>query len=180
MFRRFPLVILGLGLIASVPAHAQPTDRATIAAVEEQWKSITGYITQVAEETSEADYAWKPVATVRSIGEMIGHVAGAQYLICAAALGDPPRDEDEVERSAKTKAALVAALKASNDYCAKAYAQADAGLQAKTNLFGSESTRFGALVLNATHNGEHYGNLITYLRIRGEVPPSSRPPADGN
>lgn len=179
MSHRLSLAILSLGLIATLPAHAQ-SGRASIAAVEDQWKGVTGYLTQVAEETAEADYAWKPTASVRSIGEMIGHVAGAQYLICAAALGDPPRAEDEVERTAKTKAALVAALQASSAYCARAYAQTDAGLQAKTSLFGSENTRFGALVLNAVHNGEHYGNLITYLRIRGVVPPSSRPPGGGN
>jgi hypothetical protein len=34
--------------------------------------------------------------------------------------------------------------------------------------------RFQAVTLNATHNGEHYGNLITYLRMQGIVPPSSR------
>lgn len=174
MRHRNTILTLGLTLGLAFPAGAQ--ERAAIGAVEEQWRSITGYLTQVAEETAEADYGWKPTESVRSIGAMIGHVAGAQYLICAAALGDPPRDEDEVERSATTKAALVAALKASTEYCARAYAQADRALMAGTSLFGGENTRFGALVLNATHNGEHYGNLITYLRIRGIVPPSSRPP----
>lgn len=180
MPRCFSLAILSLGLFAVVPAHAQSADRSSIATVEAQWKQLTEYLTQVAEETSEADYAWQPVETVRSIGEMVGHVAGAQYLICAAALGDPAPDEDAVERSAKTKAALVAALKASTTYCAKAYAQTDKALQAPTEVFGESSTRFGALVLNATHNGEHYGNLITYLRIRGVVPPSSRPRSPAN
>ncbi len=180
MRRRFSFATLSLGLIAAVPAHAQSSDRASIATDEAQWKQLTGYLTQVAEETSEADYAWKPVETVRSIGEMVGHVAGAQYLICAAALGDPAPDEDAVERSAKTKAALVAALKASTDYCAKAYGQTDQALQAQTEVFGQSNTRFGTLVLNAIHNGEHYGNLITYLRIRGVVPPSSRPQSPSN
>jgi hypothetical protein len=41
-------------------------------------------------------------------------------------------------------------------------------------MFGMKTTRLGALVLNATHNGEHYGNLVTYLRINGMVPPSSQ------
>ena len=35
-------------------------------------------------------------------------------------------------------------------------------------------TRFHALSLNAVHNGEHYGNIVTYLRINGMVPPSSQ------
>ncbi|MEK6689121.1 MAG: DinB family protein, partial [Gemmatimonadota bacterium] len=74
----------------------------------------------------------------------------------------------------------VAALKASTAYCAKAYAQTDQALQAPTEVFGQSNTRFGALVLNAIHNGEHYGNLITYLRIRGVVPPSSRPQSPSN
>ena len=30
-------------------------------------------------------------------------------------------------------------------------------------------------MINATHNGEHYGNIVTYLRLNGIVPPSSRP-----
>ena len=105
---------------------------------------------------------------------MIAHVAGAQNLMCAAALGDAPRAEDEIERSTTTKADLVAALEASTAYCAKAYAQSDAELQAPAELFGQRQTRFYAVTLNATHNGEHYGNLITYLRMQGIVPPSSR------
>jgi hypothetical protein len=27
---------------------------------------------------------------------------------------------------------------------------------------------------NATHDWEHYGNIVTYLRIKGMVPPSSQ------
>jgi hypothetical protein len=29
------------------------------------------------------------------------------------------------------------------------------------------------LNINVTHSSEHYGNLVTYLRIKGLVPPSS-------
>jgi hypothetical protein len=31
------------------------------------------------------------------------------------------------------------------------------------------------LLGNVTHDWEHYGNLVTYLRIKGLVPPSSEP-----
>ena len=31
------------------------------------------------------------------------------------------------------------------------------------------------LILNFAHNNEHYGNLVTYMRIKGIVPPSSEP-----
>jgi hypothetical protein len=101
-------------------------------------------------------------------------VAGAQYLICAAALGEPARREDDIEKTRTRKADLVAALKASTQYCTKAYAQTDRSAQQATKLFGQERTRLFALGLNANHNAEHYGNLVTYLRLNGIVPPSSR------
>jgi uncharacterized damage-inducible protein DinB len=131
-------------------------------------------ITVAAEELTDADYAYKPVATVRSFGELIGHVAGSQFMICAAALGEPQPAEDAVERRAKTKAALVQALKESTAYCARAYAIPASAAGVPVTLFGSPSTRVGALALNAVHDGEHYGNIITYMRMKGMVPPSSR------
>ncbi len=138
------------------------------------WEPMIGYITTAAEELPESTYSYKPTPEVRSFGQLVGHVAGAQYLICAAALGEPPRDEDAIEKSKKTKAELVAALKASTQYCGRAYAQTDKAAQGKTKLFGQERTRLYALGLNATHDAEHYGNIVTYLRINGLVPPSSR------
>jgi uncharacterized damage-inducible protein DinB len=174
-------LLSGVGAIVTIAGHlsAQPepsgADRPVAAALESLWSETIRHITTVAQETSEADYGWRPTEGVRSIGEMIGHIAGAQYLICAAALGDTPRDEDEVERNATTRAALLEALTASTAYCARAYAQSDSTLHAETEVFGRTGPRFYALGVNATHNGEHYGNLVTYLRLRGLVPPSSRP-----
>ena len=157
----------------SATAPADPAD-AVLAALRQQWQDVTANITKAAEEFPAADYAYKPVATVRSVGQMIGHVAGAQYMICASALGDPPRAEDAVEKAATTKAALLQALKESTEYCARAYAQSPAVAAGAVQLFGRPSTRMNALALNAIHNGEHYGNLVTYMRMKGMVPPSSR------
>jgi uncharacterized damage-inducible protein DinB len=95
-------------------------------------------------------------------------------MICATAMGEKPPAENAVEQSAKSKADLIAALQASNDYCAKAYGMTDAAAQAPAEIFGMKMTRFGVLVLNTAHTAEHYGNVVTYLRINGIVPPSSR------
>ncbi len=145
-----------------------------IAAIRTNWKQVIGFITAAAEELTEADYAYRPVPTVRTFGELIGHVAGSQNMICAAALGDKQPAEDAVEKAAKTKAALVKALKESNAYCEKAYAISASQAGMSVELFGAPSTRAGALALNAVHDGEHYGNIITYMRMKGMVPPSSR------
>lgn len=156
-------------------AAAAPTSTTAVAALKQEWQTISGYIGRAAEQVQEADYAFRPVAGVRSFGELIAHLAGAQYMICAAALGEPSKNEDDFEKQKLGKAALVAAFKASNEYCARAYEQADAGMFAMTKLFGGERTRFSALALNTTHDGEHYGNIVTYMRIKGMVPPSSQP-----
>ena len=175
--KRIVLIVV-LAVAAPLAVGAQqapaPSPDATVAAMRANWQQVAGFIAQSAEDFSEADYAYKPVATVRSVGELIGHVAGAQFMMCAAALGEPVPAEDAVEKAAKTKAALIKALKESTDYCARAYAQSAAATAATTQLFGGSVSRAHALTLNAVHDGEHYGNLITYMRMKGMVPPSSR------
>jgi hypothetical protein len=46
-----------------------------------------------------------------------------------------------------------------------------------------EVLRVNRLIFNFSHNNEHYGNLVTYMRIKSLVPPSSAPrtatPAQG-
>jgi hypothetical protein len=43
-------------------------------------------------------------------------------------------------------------------------------------LFGSDMPKLGALTINNMHNMEHYGNLVTYMRMKNIVPPSSEQP----
>jgi uncharacterized damage-inducible protein DinB len=171
-----------LPLILATPAAAQQTASANAAnpavavtAAKGMWEAMTNYITAAAEQMPEADYAFRPAADVRTFGQLIGHVAGAQAMICAAALGEKGGGEDDIEKTATTKAALVAALKATTQSCQRAYSQTDAASAGATTLFGRPNTRIGALVMNGVHNAEHYGNLVTYMRIKGMVPPSSQP-----
>ncbi len=160
----------------SVPLQAQESVTANPAVSSSRmvWETMIGYITTAAEELPESTYSYKPTPEVRSFGQLVGHVAGAQYLFCSAALAESPRNEDDIEKTKTSKVDLVSALKASTQYCGKAYAQTDKAVQGKTKLFGQERSRLFALTLNAAHDAEHYGNIVTYLRINGIVPPSSR------
>jgi len=144
------------------------------------WKSSIGYITQAADELPESLYSYRPTADVRTFGELFGHIAGSQKMYCAMALGDKVPGEADVEKAAKTKAAIVAALKESNTYCEKAYTLQDDKLKAPVDVFGETHPRFYALLANAGHNGEHYGNIVTYMRLNKLVPPSSRPRSGGD
>jgi uncharacterized damage-inducible protein DinB len=167
-----------LMLVLSTPALSQDTAKASsspgVDALRAIWEQQSAYVLRSAEQMPESDYAFKPVATVRSFGQQIAHVAGSQYSMCASALGEPERAEDEIEKSTTAKAQLVAALRASTEYCRRAYAQSDADAMRAVTMYGEKRTRMWALALNATHDGEHYGNLITYMRIKGMVPPSSQ------
>jgi uncharacterized damage-inducible protein DinB len=169
-----PALVLVLAGPAAAQAPAPAMADPAVGTSRALWQQVTSQVTAIAEEVPDSLYAFKPTPEVRSFGQLFGHIAGAQYLFCAAALGEPARAEDAVEKSTTTKAGLVEALKASTAYCERAYAQSDAAAQAATKLFGQERTRLWALGMNAIHNGEHYGNLVTYLRINRIVPPASR------
>ena len=159
--------------VSGAPSGAASPGYSPMADVRANWHAMSEYILQSALDAPESVYGYKPTPAVRSFGELIGHVAGAQAMFCALALGEPAPREDAV--TAATKTQLVAALRASNSVCDRAYAQADAAGGATLDLFGTRRTRFYTLVENATHDAEHYGNLVTYLRMNGMVPPSSKP-----
>jgi uncharacterized damage-inducible protein DinB len=167
--------LLAVLLLLGAPAIAQAQDESVAVNTSRQlWEQLIGYIIASAEDVPEATYAFRPTPEVRSLGQLFAHVAGAQYLICGAAMGEPPSDENNIEKTRTSKADIVAALKASTEYCARAYQQTDKAAQQTTTLFGQRQTRLYALTLNATHDGEHYGNMVTYMRLNGIVPPSSR------
>ena len=160
--------------VATATALAQADANAATAAARMLWEVNREYITQSATDTPEKLYAFRPTPEVRTFGEIIGHVAGSQNMFCALALGDKAPAEDAVEKTAKTKAALVAALKKSNEYCAKAYATTDRANAGMVDLFGQQRSKLFTLLMNASHDAEHYGNLVTYMRINKLVPPSSK------
>ena len=51
----------------------------------------------------------------------------------------------------------------------------DASAAQAVKLFGADAPRLGVLIVNTVHTTEHYGNLVTYMRLKNIVPPSSEP-----
>ena len=168
--RAFSMLVLVASPLAAQGASPTASARAL-------WEDVSNYLVQSAVDMPEAKYSFKPTPAVRSFGELLGHVAGSQSMFCAMALGEKAPAEDAVEKSTTSKADLIKALKASNEYCQRAYALPDATVADTVNMFGSVRTKLYVLMINATHDNEHYGNIVTYLRMNGMVPPSSRPRA---
>jgi uncharacterized damage-inducible protein DinB len=126
-----------------------------------------------AEKMPEENYNFKPTDSVRSYGQIVGHVADTQYNFCALALGEN-NPGLKIEETKTTKADLVAALKGALAYCDKAYdSMTDASGAQMVKLFGMDMPKFGVLNINNAHDMEHYGNLVTYMRLKNIVPPTT-------
>jgi uncharacterized damage-inducible protein DinB len=174
------LLVLPLTLVVAGSVSAQPAAAggAVSQAMRQSWEGANRNIKESAAQMPEADYAFKPVDTVRTFGQILAHVAGVNYLYCGAATGDKtPRTEDAIEKGATTKADIVKALDASLAYCDAAFAaltDTSAGEAIDMPFGGGKGVRATVLLGNTAHLNEHYGNLVTYFRIKGMVPPSSK------
>lgn len=135
---------------------------------------VKGNITKAAEQVSEADYAFKPTPDVRSFGQLVGHIANANFMICSMASGEKSTASGDAEKLA-TKAEIQKALAASFAFCDKAWTVVG-GERATVpvDLFGMKFTAASAMSFNSAHDWEHYGNIVTYMRLKGMVPPSSQ------
>jgi uncharacterized damage-inducible protein DinB len=171
------IAILAL-LALAAPARAQTASNPVSQSIKVAWDSAKRNISESADQMPDENYGFKPVDSVRTFGQILAHVAGVNYVFCGAATGDKtPRNEDDIEKAAKTKADIVKALKESLAYCDAAYTgltDAKAAEIIELPFDMGKGARATLLIGNIGHVDEHYGNLVTYFRIKGMVPPSSK------
>ncbi|MGA9585650.1 MAG: DinB family protein [Terracidiphilus sp.] len=137
------------------------------------YSSISGAVVKAAEKMPEENYAFKPTPDVRSFGQLVGHVADANYMFCSQASGQANPNKD-IEKTKTSKADLVSAVKDAVAYCDKAFdSMTDAKGSEMVKLFGFNLAKLSLFSLNTAHTDEHYGNMVTYLRLKGIVPPTS-------
>ncbi len=170
--RKLCFTLTALAIIP-IAAFAQENANPLTAGEKGFYSMVSHSVIGAAEEMPDADYSFKPTPDVRSFGQLVGHVADAQYMFCSAALGEPSPMKG-IEKNKTSKADLVAALKDAVTYCDKAYDMTDAQASAMTKMFGHEMAKLTALTVNTAHTDEHYGNMVTYLRLKGLVPPTSK------
>jgi uncharacterized damage-inducible protein DinB len=166
-------VLLCLLALPAISQEKQPSVDPLSAFTKRVYGFQKGILLRSAEKMPEENYSFKPVDTVRTYGQIIGHLADAQYLFCSKAL-DEKNSEPKIEQTKTSKADLIAALKTAFTYCDKAYdGMTDASGSQIVKMFGTDTPKLGVLNFNNVHNWEHYGNLVTYMRIKNIVPPSS-------
>jgi uncharacterized damage-inducible protein DinB len=178
MFRSCTALV-ALTLASAIVASAQTPAAAPANPLSAGQKMIYGYVSDIvvrsAEKMPEENYAFKPTPDVRSFGQIVGHVADAQYMFCSAVLGEK-NPGLEIEKTKTTKADLVKALKDAVAYCNRAHdGMTDATATQTVKVMGGDQAKLTVLSFNNVHTIEHYGNIITYMRLKGLVPPSSEP-----
>jgi uncharacterized damage-inducible protein DinB len=139
------------------------------------WEGTKTILLRSAEKMPEENYSFRPTDAVRSFGQVLGHVADSQYAFCSRALGEK-NPAPKIEQTKTSKADLITALKGAFAYCDRAYVgMTDASGAQMVKLFGSDTPKLGVLTVTSLHAVEHYGNLVTYMRMKNIVPPTSEP-----
>jgi len=166
------LSLTALALLAASAAYAQNPITADTKMV---WGIASSDIVRAAEKMPESNYSFRPSDDIRSFGQLVGHATDAAYMFCSAAKGEQKAPVN-AEKSKTKKEDLVAAAKEAVAYCNSVLdGLTDAKGAEMVKFFGGDRSRLGVLIFNNAHTMEHYGNMVTYMRIRGVVPPSSEP-----
>jgi uncharacterized damage-inducible protein DinB len=143
-----------------------------------QYATLKTNLMGSAEKMPAEHFAFKPTPEVRSYGQLFGHTMAAQYSYCATVKGEPSPALNKDLEKVTDKATVIQLVKDSFAYC-------DAVVAALTDANALELITQGAapnqrqiaranqLTMLVVHGNEHYGNLVTYMRMKGVVPPSS-------
>ena len=172
--RLFPSALL-FCLLAPTLAAPQDNSNPLSTFNKTAYGAVKTILLRSVEKMPEENYNFKPIDTVRSYGQIIGHLADSQYMFCSIELGEKNPDL-KIEQTKISKADLIAALKDAFAYCDKAYdGMTDASAPQMVKLFGNDMPKLGVLTANNMHDLEHYGNIVTYMRLKNVVPPTSDP-----
>lgn len=143
---------------ATSPTGAKPAGSDAMPALRKSFNQVSGWVRKAADLVPADKYTYRPTQGVRTFGELIAHIIDSYNFLCVAATGRHVEWSDATEKGSTDKATLAAKLEQSTETCNTAYA-------------GSGDS--GALVNTISHTNLHYGNVITYMRLLGLVPPSS-------
>jgi uncharacterized damage-inducible protein DinB len=163
--------IIAVTFVIAGVMNAQSTNMLS-AEARQVYTSVKNNILRSAEKMPEETYGFKPAPRVRTFGQLLGHVAEEQYIFCSAVRGE--QKAVDIEKTKSSKADLLAALHESFSYCDAAYdGLTDAAAVEMVKVGAAEHTKLRMLWVNTVHDESHYGNMVTYLRIKGMVPPST-------
>jgi uncharacterized damage-inducible protein DinB len=173
------ILTLLLACTTALTAHAQTAPESGFRAeFLRDWADTSDKLLSLAEAIPADKYAWRPAEGVRSISEVLLHVAAANFGLPQRIGAAPPEgfSAQGYEASMTDKQQVVEALRQSLEHVREAaLAMNDADADKTFDWFGgSKNTYRGMLLFFTKHTSEHLGQMIAYARTNGVVPPWSR------
>lgn len=183
------LLTAGVTMVSAAPAAAQGGAAApqapptTVGFLKNLYNGNKNNILRSAEKMPEEFYGLRPgqQTEVRTFGQHVAHAAFYSYLWCSQAKGEKNPNTRDLEKTLTSKADIVKVAQEAFAYCDTAYAaltDANANDIIDITQEGGRQQklpRAGLLMLNVVHNNELYGNMVTTMRMKSIVPPSSEP-----
>ncbi|OFW05327.1 MAG: hypothetical protein A3G20_00530 [Acidobacteria bacterium RIFCSPLOWO2_12_FULL_59_11] len=160
-----------IGIIAAMGVRVGVAADPITEELRRHWEATRNQIVRIAEAIPENKYDYRPTPEVRSFREQLLHLIGENYMYMGMAGGGnatAPQTEN-----LKTREEILKALSESYDYGTKVLAGLNdqKAVETVTGFRGQQMLRLGVVITNIKDNHEHYGNLVTYLRLNGIVPP---------
>ena len=171
-------VVLATGAVHGQQGGGRGGPVGIAGAFQNSYNSLKANVTQSAEMVPESGYGLKPstMAEVKTYGQVIGHVADAQFNQCSGALGMPnPNQGNSFEAMGRTRAEIIKGLADSFALCDKAFAMLtdENASELIAGGRGGQQARAAALLGVIAHGNEMYGIYTVYQRAQNIVPPST-------
>jgi len=172
---RNSLLVLAL-LLLPPAAHSQAASSPVADALRQSLARATKNMTAAAEAMPAEKYTYRPTAPQMTYGHLVMHIAESNFRFCSVLSGvAAPEQAKLAETDGKDK--LVAAVRASFDFCGSSLAKLDdSHLTDQVELFGGHSfSRAAAILVLAGSWSDHYSAQSIYLRLNNLLPPSAQP-----
>ena len=166
-------------LAAQVSAQTPRPPQTMTTFLQEQYATLKRNLMGSAEKMPAEYFSFRPTPEVRTYAELFAHTIDTQYFYCNAVKGGAiPIAGKDLEKTVTDKAGVVQMVKDGFVYCDDLFANlTDEKAAAMIAMGAAPNTRQVAagtrLTMVVVHGNEHYGNVVTYMRIKGVVPPSS-------
>ena len=175
---RLCALVLGLSLVPIVSSAQEAAG--TVQTYELSATMLKGYqqlqsdLADAADKMPDEFYAFRPTSEIRPFGQLVAHVALAQFRMCAMWKGEPDSHKDEKEEKPWSKTDALTLLKSSTAYCnpqINSLTDTTMADMVDGGKFRAAKGLFPVEIL--THSSEMYGTMAVYLRLKGIVPPTT-------
>jgi uncharacterized damage-inducible protein DinB len=171
MRRSLTFILGSAAAVSALTAQTAPSANPLSTEVQQSWTRTIGNVVAAAEKMPEDGYANKPSPESQSFRDLVAHTADSAMGSCSGVNGER---KTAGAAQMKTKAELVAAMKAAQAECEKAYTLTDAkAVEMVTGGRGGPRSRLSTLWGNVVHIEHEYAQMAVHLRMKGVVPPSS-------